>query len=162
MSAPASAAPSRDPAEVARLSAAAMWATDNASQGLGIEIMEVGPGTSTLAMTLADHMTNGHGMAHGGFIFALADSAFAFACNSYGERVVAAQCAITYLRPGLKGHRLIATGREVARSGRSGIYDVTVTQDGVTIAEFRGHSRLIGGSMLPEAGDENRPSQTRP
>jgi len=138
----------RAPEETARLCAEAMWANDRASQDLGIEILEVGPGTAVLAMTITETMTNGLGTAHGGFIFALADSAFAFACNSHDERTVAAQCAIAYLHPGKRGHRLIARAREITRSGRSGIYDVNVSQDGITIAEFRGHSRTIGGALI--------------
>lgn len=147
-------APHRSPDETARLCAQAMWATDGASQGLGIDLREVGPGRAVLAMRLADHMVNGHGSAHGGFIFALADSAFAFACNTYDEKTVAAHCSISFLRPGTRGHELIATAREVTRAGRSGIYDVSVTQDGVLIAEFRGHSRTIGGTIIPD--NENK------
>ncbi|HQS09585.1 MAG: phenylacetic acid degradation protein PaaD [Rhizobiales bacterium 24-66-13] len=139
-----------------------MWTTDLASQGLGMEILAVGPGTATLAMTLTERMCNGFGMGHGGFIFALADSAFAFACNSYDERTVAQHCSITYLRPGTRGKRLVAQAREVARSGRSGIYDIEVTQDGVAIAQFRGHSRTIGGALIAPAasGPESRNEKT--
>lgn len=145
-------APTRTPEEIARQCASAMWATDPASQGLDMEIIDVAPGTATLAMTVTERMANGHGSAHGGFIFALADSAFAFACNTYDERTVAAHCSITYVRPGVRGKRLIATAREVSRSGRSGIYDVEVTQEGVVIAHFRGHSRTIGGAIIaPDA-----------
>lgn len=136
--------------ETARLCAEAMWATDGASQGLGIELREIGPGRAVLAMRLGDHMVNGHGSAHGGFIFALADSAFAFACNTYDEKTVAGHCSISFLRPGTRGHVLVASAREITRAGRSGIYDVSVTQDGVLIAEFRGHSRTIGGTIIPE------------
>jgi acyl-CoA thioesterase len=133
-----------DPKETARLSAEAMWAGDRASQDLGMKLVEVGPGTATLAMTVSDSMVNGHDIAHGGFIFTLADSAFAFACNSHGEVTVAAHCSITYLRPGRRGDRLIAKAHEVSRVGRSGIYDVRVSMEGETIAEFRGHSRSLG------------------
>ena len=84
-----------------------------------------------------------------GFIFLLADSTFAFACNSRNERTVAAQCDITYIKPGKLGDRLVATAREISRSGRSGIYDIRVSADDVVIAEFRGHSRTIGGTWLP-------------
>ncbi len=136
----------------ARRAASALWANDGASQGLGMEILSVGPGTAVLAMTVGDAMTNGFETAHGGFIFALADSAFAFACNSHGERAVAAHCAITYLKPGKRGDRLVATAREVARSGRTGIYDVRVTCGDQAIAEFRGHSRVIGGSFIEGDG----------
>ena len=104
-------------------------------------------------MTVKPNMVNGQRIAHGGFIFALADSAFAFACNSHNERAVAAQGDITFIKPGKLGDRLIATAREVSRSGRSGIYDVRVTVDDVVIAEFRGHSRVIGGTWLPAETD---------
>lgn len=137
-----------DPQALARRAADALWAGDGASQGLGMEILEVGPGLAVLAMTITKNMTNGHGTAHGGYIFSLADSAFAFACNSYGEPAVAAHCAITYLRPGKPGDRLIATACEIARSGRTGIYDVRVACGDQTIAEFRGHSRIVGGSVM--------------
>lgn len=143
--------PRRTPQETARLAAEAMWSTDLASQGLGMEIVEIGPGTATLAMTLSERMCNGFGMGHGGFIFALADSAFAFACNSYDERTVAQHCSVTYLKPAIRGRRLQARAREISRSGRSGIYDVEVTQDGVVIAQFRGHSRTIGGALIAPA-----------
>jgi acyl-CoA thioesterase len=139
---------------LARASADAMWASDVASQGLGMEIEDVKPGYARLAMKLTARMANGHGIAHGGYIFTLADSAFAFACNTYGERVVAAQCSITFLRPGKVGQRLTAVAREVARSGRSGIYDVSVTAENETIAEFRGHSRLIGGGLVQPSQNE--------
>ena len=137
------------PDDLARACADAMWQEDKASQGLGMEIVEISAGQATLAMTVQPHMVNGHKIAHGGFIFTLADSAFAFACNSHNERTVAAQGAITFIRPGKLGDRLIATAREVSRSGRSGIYDVRVTAGEVVIAEFRGHSRSIGGTLVP-------------
>jgi acyl-CoA thioesterase len=136
------------PDETARRAAEVMWANDPASRELGMEVVSVGPGTAVLAMTVRETMVNGHGTAHGGFIFALADSAFAFACNSGGEATVAAQCAITYLKPGRAGDRLVATAREVALAGRSGIYDVRVARGEEVIAEFRGHSRRIGGSFI--------------
>ena len=136
------------PDDLARACADAMWQEDEASQGLGMEIVEIRAGQATLAMTIQPHMVNGHKIAHGGFIFTLADSAFAFACNSRNERTVAAQGAITFIRPGKLGDRLIATAREISRSGRSGIYDVRVTADEVVIAEFRGHSRTIEGELV--------------
>jgi len=136
------------PDELARASADAMWSADTASRGLGMEIVDVAPGRATLAMTLGDAMLNGHEIAHGGFIFTLADSAFAFACNSYGERTVAQHCTISFIKPATKGDRLVATAREVSRSGRSGIYDVSVSVNGTVIAEFRGFSRTVGGSIL--------------
>jgi acyl-CoA thioesterase len=136
------------PDELAHASAEAMWSADTASRGLGMEIIEVAPGRATLTMTVGDAMLNGHAIAHGGYIFTLADSAFAFACNSYGERTVAVHCSISFIKSAAKGDRLVATAREVSRSGRSGIYDVSVAVDGNVIAEFRGHSRTIGGSIV--------------
>jgi acyl-CoA thioesterase len=136
------------PDELAHASAQAMWAADTASRGLGMAILDVGPGRATVAMTLSDAMVNGHDIAHGGFIFTLADSAFAFACNSYGERTVAVHCSISFIKPSAKGDRLVATAREVSRTGRSGIYDVSITANGTVVAEFRGHSRTIGGSIV--------------
>ncbi len=137
------------PDDLARACADAMWAEDDASQGLGMEIVDVGPGRATLTMTVQPHMVNGQRIAHGGFIFLLADSTFAFACNSRNERTVAAQCDITFIKPGKLGDRLVATAREISRNGRSGIYDIRVAADDVVIAEFRGHSRTIGGTWLP-------------
>jgi acyl-CoA thioesterase len=143
---------------LARACASAMWKTDNVCQELGVEILEVRQGYAQLAMTLSAAMANGHGLAHGGYIFTLADAAFAYACNTYDERTVAAHCSITYLRPGRIGQRLTAVAREVVRAGRSGIYDVTVFDGDETIAEFRGHSRLIGGAILakPNGSGENK------
>ena len=139
----------RDPHAVAQACAAAMWAEDSASRGLGMELLEVGPGTATIAMTITAAMVNGHGTCHGGFIFTLADSAFAFACNAYDERTVAQHCSITFLKPGRLGDRLVARAVERTRAGRSGIYDVAVrTAAGEPVAEFRGHSRSIGGAIL--------------
>ena len=145
------------PEELARASAEAMWKEDSASQGLGMEIVGIGPGEAVLTMTVRPDMVNGHGIAHGGFIFLLADSAFAFACNSRNERTVAAQCNISFIRPGKLGERLIATAREISKTGRSGIYDVRVTVNDVAIAELRGHSRSIGGVWVP-AAEKNVPS----
>ena len=140
----------RSPDDVARACAEAMWNEDDASKGLGMEIVEIKPGQATLMMTVQPHMVNGQRIAHGGFIFTLADSAFAFACNTHDERAVAAQGSITFIRPGKLGDRLVATAREISRSGRSGIYDVRVTVNDAVIAEFRGHSRTIGGTWLSD------------
>src|SRR3954447_19118230 len=137
------------PDDLARACADAMWKDDDASRGLGMEILEVKAGRATLAMTVKSNMVNGQGIAHGGFIFTLADSAFAFACNSHNERVVAAQGQITFIKPGKLGDHLVAKAREVTRGGRSGIYDVRVTAGDTVIAEFRGHSRVIPGNWLP-------------
>jgi acyl-CoA thioesterase len=134
-----------DPQALAEACAAAMWADDTASQGLGMVLEAVGPGTARMAMTVRDGMVNGHGMCHGGFIFTLADSAFAFACNSRNAKCVAAQGNISFLRPARLGDRLTATAEERHLAGRSGIYDIGVTdQAGAVIAELRGHSRAIG------------------
>ena len=138
------------PDDLARACADAMWKDDDASSTLGMEILDVKAGEATLAMTIQPHMVNGQRIAHGGFIFMLADSAFAFACNSRNARAVAAHCQITFIRPGKIGDRLVAIAREISRSGRSGIYDVRVTVDDEVIAEFRGHSRTIAGTWLPE------------
>ncbi len=139
------------PDDLARACADAMWKEDDASSGLGMEILEVRPGEATLTMTVAPQMVNGQRIAHGGFIFTLADSAFAFACNSRNERAVAAQCQISFIRPAKLGDRLVAAAREISRNGRSGIYDVRVTAGDEVIAEFRGHSRVVAGSWLPES-----------
>lgn len=143
----------RDAAEIARLSGDVMWAGDKASQGLGMEVLEVGSGHARLAMIVTERMLNGHGSCHGGFIFSLADSAFAFACNSHGSPAVAQHCTVTYVAPGRLGMRLIADAKERQRSERSGIYDVTVRDEtGAVIAEFRGHSRTLPGSLIEGAG----------
>jgi acyl-CoA thioesterase len=146
--------------DLARACAEAMWKEDDASKGLGMEILQVRPGEAVLTMTIQPHMVNGQRIAHGGFIFLLADSAFAFACNSRNERVVAAQCDISFIKPGKLGDSLTATAREISRSGRSGIYDVRVTVDDTVIAEFRGHSRTIGGAWVPSAAIEPSKNKT--
>ena len=141
----------RDPEVIARLSADAMSVDDNALRALGIERIAVGPGSAKMAMTVRSDMTNGNGMCHGGFIFLLADSAFAYACNSHGQRNVAQQCQVTFLAPGKLGDRLVAEAYERHRAERSGVTDVTVRDElGAVIAEFRGHSRAISGSLLPK------------
>ncbi len=135
--------------EIARRSAESMWAEDSAAQGLGIRIDAIGPGEASLSMVLTKAMTNGHGIGHGGFIFLLADTAFAYACNSHNQRCVAQHCSITFLNPASEGSRLTATAREVRRVERSGLYDISVTDEtGTPIAEFRGHSRTVPGSFI--------------
>ena len=136
-----------DPEELARRAAEAMWADDEASRGLGMELVSVAPGRATLRMTVRADMTNGHGICHGGFTFALADSAFAFACNSHNVRTVAASCDISYLAPTREGDVLVADAVERQLAGRNGIYDVTVRVGDVAVAEFRGRSRAIGGAL---------------
>jgi acyl-CoA thioesterase len=129
-----------------------MWADDAASSGLGMVLESVAAGRARLSMRVRSDMVNGHGVCHGGFIFALADSAMAFASNSHGERAVAQHNSITYVRPGRAGETLVAEAEEKSRAGRSGIYDVRVTgsSDGSVVAEFRGHSRLSGGRFFTE------------
>src|SRR5690606_24356032 len=118
-----------------------------ASQALGMRIDAIGPGRAVLSMTVRADMTNGHGIGHGGFTFALADSAFAFACNSYNRRTVAARCDIAFLAPIREGDVLVAEAVERHRAGRNGIYDVTVRRGDEVVAEFRGTSREIGGPV---------------
>lgn len=138
---------------LARAAADTMWAQDRASRALGMTLVEISPGCATLTMAVADTMVNGHGLCHGGYIFALADSAFAFACNSHNQRAVAQTCTITYVSPAKLGDRLTAKCQEVSRVGRSGIYDVKVTrEDGEVIAEFRGLSRTVKGTLVLETG----------
>lgn len=135
----------------AEKSAAAMWANDAASKWLGISLDHIDAGTSVMSFEVGPQHLNGHAMCHGGYIFTLADSAFAFACNSYNRLVVAQQNSITYISPVKLGERLTASAREVSLSGRSGIYDVTVTApDGRVVAEFRGGSRQIKGQHFEE------------
>ncbi len=143
------------PQERARASANAMWDRDAASQGLGMSLDAIAPGAATLSMTVTEAMTNGHKTCHGGFIFTLADSTFAFACNSYNQNAVAQMASVTFLAPAFAGDRLKAEAHEIARSGRSGIYDIRVTnQAGAQIAEFRGHSRTIKGTHFTEPDTE--------
>ena len=144
------------PDDLARACADAMWKEDDSSGALGMEIVDIGPGRATLTMTVRANMVNGQRIAHGGFIFTLADSTFAFACNSHNERAVAAQGNITFIKPAKLGDKLVATAREVSRSGRSGIYDVRVTVGETVIAEFRGHSRTIPGTWLPVADTDKK------
>jgi acyl-CoA thioesterase len=140
--------PDHDAGEIARRSAHAMYAADVASRGLGIEIDGVDVGRATGRMTVTSQMVNGHGIAHGGYVFLLADTAFAFACNARGVRTVARSAEIVFLRPVHAGDRLVATASERARQGRTGVYDVTVTDEtGATVAEFRGQSTEIGGAV---------------
>ena len=139
------------PEALARACADAMWAEDSATRTIGITLDHVAPGTARLSMDVAPHMVNGHNMCHGGYIFTLADSAFAFACNTHNQRAVAQHCTITYLRPARLGARLTATATERSRHGRSGLTDVTVTDEtGTPIAEFRGNSRTTGTKFFED------------
>ena len=147
--------PERSPQEAQALAervAAAMFARDPASRGLGMRIESVGPGRAELSMTVRADMLNGHGICHGGFIFLLADSTFAFACNSYNRNTVAQGCSIDYIAPAYEGDLLRATGIERSRSGRTGVYDIEVRDPrGRTIALFRGKSYRIDGYVVEES-----------
>jgi acyl-CoA thioesterase len=133
-----------DPQALAERSAAAMYEADLASRHLGIQIEQIAPGRATARMKVRDTMLNGHAICHGGYVFLLADTAFAFACNTYGPTTVAAACDVAFLAPAHLDDELIAEATERHRSGRSGIYDVTVRLPDMTvIAEFRGHSRTL-------------------
>jgi acyl-CoA thioesterase len=137
-----------EPQKLAQACAQAMWADDQASQGLGMNVERVSPGEAVLSMQVRPDMTNGHGICHGGFIFTLADSAFAFACNSYNERTVAQACDIVFSTPAREGDLLVAEATERHRFGRNGIYDIRVTHGDKVVAEFRGRSRSIGGQLV--------------
>lgn len=137
-----------------------MYARDRASQGLGMVLDSVSPGRARLSMRVRADMLNGHGTCHGGFIFALADSAFAFACNSRNAVTVASACHIDFVRPGAAGDVLRAEAVERSLEGRSGVYDITVSnQRGEIVALFRGKSRRIRGEVL--AGDAASPDPDR-
>ncbi|MBB5461808.1 MULTISPECIES: hydroxyphenylacetyl-CoA thioesterase PaaI [unclassified Paraburkholderia] len=139
--------------ELARATAAAMYENDACSRALGLEILEVRPGYARLRMAVRDDFLNGHQICHGGLIFTLADSTFAFACNTYNINTVAAGCSIEYLRPVYGGDVLSAEAVEQTSSGRTGIYDIRVTnRAGETVAMFRGKSAQIKGNLIP-AGD---------
>ena len=140
------------PEDVARRSAEAMWAEDRASRGLGMTLEAVGPGTATLSMTVAEDMVNGHAIGHGGYTFTLADSAFAFACNSYNRSTVAAGAEIRFRRPTRLGDRLVATASERERTSREGVYDVLVTVGDEVVAVFVGRSKEIGGTLFDPTG----------
>jgi acyl-CoA thioesterase len=139
-----------DADEVARRSAAVMYERDRASQHLGIEVTDVRPGRARARMRVTAEMVNGHDIAHGGYVFLLADSAFAFACNTYGQVTVAAAAEVVFVIPARLGDELVAEAVERTRFGRSGIYDVTVRRvgDDAVIAEFRGHSRSQSERLL--------------
>ena len=128
-----------------------MWAGDRASQGLGISLDAVGPGTATLSMTVRDDMVNGHDICHGGLMATLADSSFAFACNSYNELTVAAGFSIDIVAPGKLGDVLTSSCREVSKAGRTGVYDAEITnQRGERVAIFRGRSYTMKGRPVVE------------
>jgi acyl-CoA thioesterase len=131
--------------------AAGMYARDSASKAMGMQISAIGPGYAELTMTVRADMLNGHAICHGGFIFTLADSSFAYACNSYNLMTVASGCAIDFVAPAREGDMLAAMARERSVSGRTGVYDIEVTnQRGETVAYFRGKSYRIRGHVIEE------------
>ena len=137
--------------ELARRCAAAMYADDLASQRLGITIHDVAVGRATATMTVTAEMINGHDLCHGGYLVLLADSAFAFACNTYNVVTVAQGLDVTFVEPARRGDELTAEAVERVRRGRSGLYDVTVRRaDGTVVAEFRGRSRSLTGRLVDE------------
>ncbi len=138
-----------DPQTLAEAVSDAMWSRDRASQGLGMQIQSVKPGYALLSMTVREDMVNGHHICHGGFMFLLADSAFAFACNSYNQNTVASSCNIDFLAPARQGDVLEAEAVERSLAGRTGVYDITVrTRSGNTVALFRGKSYRIKGEVI--------------
>ena len=139
----------QDAQRLAERAAAAMFERDRASQGLGMHIVEMAPGRARVTMRVRDDMVNGHAICHGGFVFTLADSAFAFACNSHNQATVAAGATVDFLAPARAGDELIAEASEVWRSRRTGIYEVTVTTgQGVKVALFRGRAHQIDGTVV--------------
>jgi acyl-CoA thioesterase len=138
-----------DPQALADAVTQAMWSRDRTTQGLGMEILRVKPGYALIAMAVRGDMVNGHHMCHGGFMFTLADSAFAYACNSYNQNTVASSCNIDFLAPAHEGDVLEAEAVERSLSGRTGVYDITVrTRSGRTVALFRGKSYRIKGEVI--------------
>lgn len=150
---------SMSPDELARATAQAMYESDACSRALGIELVDVRTGYARLRMAVRPDFLNGHRICHGGLIFTLADSAFAFACNSYNVNTVAAGCSIEFLRPVQPDDVLTAEAVEQVLSGRNGVYDIAVTnRAGETVALFRGKSAQIRGSVIPVANDADRPT----
>jgi acyl-CoA thioesterase len=143
--------PSADAQRLAQRTAEAMLQRDAASNMLGMRLVEVRPGFARLSMIVRSDMVNGHRICHGGLIFSLADSAFAVSCNSYNESTVAAAASIDFLAPAVEGDELVAEANELWRTGRSGIYEITVrNQRGERVALFRGRSHRISGTVVTE------------
>ena len=141
-----------DEAALAKAAAEVMWRDDNASKWLDMRVEEVRPGYARLSMTVTPNMVNGHDLCHGGLIFTLADSTFAFACNSHNQRAVAAGASIEFLAPAYLGDELTAEGVEQSLKGRTGVYDMKVTnQKNELIALFRGKSATIKGVLVEDA-----------
>jgi len=146
------------PQQIAEATRDAMWRGDRASRSLGMEVLAIGPGTATLAMSVREDMLNGHDICHGGFITTLADSAFAFACNAYNELTVASGFDVNLLAAARRGDRLTAVATEVSKSGRTGVYDIAVSnQRGEAVAAFRGRSYTMKGRPLIEGLPVGKP-----
>lgn len=144
-------------AEIATRSSEAMWLNDDASKSLGIIFESVEPGKATFSLKVETRHTNGHDICHGGYIFTLADTAFAFACNSYNQVAVAQQNSITFVAPGKLGDTLTATATEVNRAARSGVYDaIVINQNNETVALFRGNSRTLNRSLFEDSQEPAR------
>jgi len=143
---------------LAEATAAAMWERDRAAQALGIRIVRIAPGRALLTMQVRSDMVNGHHICHGGMIFSLADTAFAYACNSYNRNTVASACNIDFLAPAKEGEMLEADAVEQSLAGRTGVYDITVrTQHGRTVALFRGKSYRINGEVIAGLQQADQP-----
>ena len=139
------------PQQVAEAVRDAMWKGDRASRSLGMQVLAVGPGTATVAMPVREDMLNGHDICHGGIITTLADSAFAFACNAYNELTVASGFDVNLLAAARQGDILTARASEVSKAGRTGVYDIGVTnQRGQAVAAFRGRSYTMRGKAVVE------------
>ena len=144
-----------DADSLAQACAAALWTNDRAAQTLDMEILETAPGLAKLSMTVGEDMVNGHDICHGGLIFALADTAFAYACNSHNLNAVASGARIEFLAPGRLGEVLTALAKQVSQGKRTGIYDVVVSNpQNKTVALFRGNSHRIGGALVDETTGE--------
>jgi len=142
----------KDPQALAELAGKTMYERDPASRALAMTLIEIRPGYARMSMPVRADMLNGHGTCHGGYIFMLADSAFAFACNSHNFNTVGAGCTIDYLAPGHEGDLLVAEAVEQALSGKTGVYDIVVSnQEGRKLALFRGKSHRVSG-MVAEVG----------
>lgn len=140
-----------DATQLARACAESMYERDQASRRMGIQLLDAGPGSAKLSMRVREDMIQGHGTCHGGYLFALADSAFAFACNSYNDATVAIGCSIDYVAPAREGDELIASACEQSRSGRTGNYDVRIeNSQGQLIALFHGKSYKVRGTVLAQ------------
>ena len=148
------------PKQIAEATRDAMWANDRASKALGMQVLAIGPGTATLAMTVREDMLNGHDLCHGGLVAALADSAFAFACNAYNEITVASGFDINLFAASRLGDVLTASAHEVSKAGRTGVYDIEVeNQLGERIAAFRGRSHTMKGKPLVEGLPIGKPAR---